>query len=211
MYLQGLTGRGVRVAMVDSGVNPAHPHVGGVAGGVAIGPGGESPLYLDYLGHGTAVAGAIREKAPDAELWAVKVFDRTLSTSLPTLLRALEWCIARGMHIINLSLGAARAGELDPVLRRAAEAGVLVVTPRQLSAALAVDLDWTCPREQYRYREGVFWASGYARPVPGVPADRNLSGASFAVANFTGFAARAREAAPAAGVRARLAAEASQI
>ena len=77
------TGRGVRVAVIDSGVNATHPHVGEVAGGIAIDEQGvERADYLDRLGHGTAVTAAIREKAPDAELFAVKVFDRSLSTNV---------------------------------------------------------------------------------------------------------------------------------
>ncbi len=58
------TGRGVKVAIIDSGVNPAHPHVGGVAGGARISSSeaDSSNDYLDYIGHGTAVAGAIRER-----------------------------------------------------------------------------------------------------------------------------------------------------
>ena len=56
-----LTGRGVCVAVVDSGVNATHPHVGGVAGGIAIDEHGvERADYLDRLGHGTAVTAAIR-------------------------------------------------------------------------------------------------------------------------------------------------------
>ena len=60
----------VSVAIIDSGVNPNHPHLNGVAGGVGISPDGKvlSTDYLDYIGHGTAVAGAIHEKAPDAAL-----------------------------------------------------------------------------------------------------------------------------------------------
>ena len=203
MSFEGLTGRGVRVAFIDSGVNPAHPHVGGVAGGVAFGPGGESSLYLDYLGHGTAVAGAIREKAPDAELYAVKVFDRTLATNLDTLVRALEWCADHEMHLINLSLGTEKRERLAPALARAVAAGALLVCPRsmRLPDAVPVDLDWSCPRDQYRHAGGVFYASGYPRPIPGMPPDRNLHGLSFAVANFTGFAARALQAAPAGAVR----------
>ncbi|MEO8028761.1 MAG: peptidase S8, partial [Bryobacteraceae bacterium] len=69
----------MRVAVVDSGIYPGHMHVGSVAGGVALTVFGESGDTIDRLGHGTAVAGAIREKLPDAELFAVKVFDRRLS------------------------------------------------------------------------------------------------------------------------------------
>ena len=71
------TGRGIRVVIIDSGVNAAHPHVGSVAGGTGIGDDGRPhPDYLDRLGHGTAVAAVVREKAPDAEIHAVKVGNR---------------------------------------------------------------------------------------------------------------------------------------
>lgn len=36
----GVAGRGVRVAVIDSGVSPRHPHIGGVAGGASVGAGG---------------------------------------------------------------------------------------------------------------------------------------------------------------------------
>ncbi|MBI3490713.1 MAG: S8 family serine peptidase, partial [Acidobacteria bacterium] len=115
------TGRGVRVAVIDSGVHAAHPHVGSVAGGVAIDDDGrEHEDYVDRLGHGTAVAAAIKEKAPDAELYAVKVFDRSLSTNIATLVAAIDWSARHGMHLVNLSLGTARA-EHERVLRDAVE------------------------------------------------------------------------------------------
>ena len=73
-------GAGVRVAVIDSGVHADHPHVGGVAGGVAIdGVGHVSGDFVDRIGHGTAVTAAIREKAPAADCYAVRVFDTRLS------------------------------------------------------------------------------------------------------------------------------------
>src|SRR5258707_12653633 len=74
------SGRGVRVAVIDSGVNDNHPHISSVAGGVAIGldPTADSSSYLDVLGHGTAVMAAIQEKAPAAEYFAVKLFHDSL-------------------------------------------------------------------------------------------------------------------------------------
>jgi subtilisin family serine protease len=173
-------------------------------------------VYLDYLGHGTAVAGAIREIAPDTELYAVKVFDRALSTSVETILQALEWCLGHEMHVINLSLGALNPqhrGSFESFLARAADAGAIVVSAREaegrpvlpgcLPRVIGVGLDWTCPRDAYRYDGSTFLASGYARPIPGLPPDRNLNGISFAVAIMTGFVARAYEAG-APGVRDRL-------
>ena len=55
-------------------------------------------------------------------------------------------------------------------------------------------LDWGCPRDQVRVEfdadgEGVFLASGFPRPIPGVPPDSNLKGISFATANVTGILA----------------------
>jgi subtilisin family serine protease len=206
-----LTGRGVRVAVIDSGVHAAHPHVGSVAGGVAIDEHGrEHDDYVDRLGHGTAVTAAIREKAPDAELYVVKVFDRSLSTRLSTLVAAIDWSARHGMHVINLSLGTARAEHeralADAVGRAAARGAVIVAAgedegvrwlPGSLPGVVAVQLDATCPRHEYRVMEvsgsTVFRASGFPREIPGVPPERNLNGISFAVANMSGFVAQACE------------------
>jgi subtilisin family serine protease len=201
----------VRIAIVDSGVHVTHPHVGSVAGGVALdGDGREHDDYVDRLGHGTAVAAAIKEKAPDAELYAVKVFDRTLSTRISTLVAAIDWAARNGMHLVNLSLGTAKAeheGALTDAVRRAAALGVVVVAaaeddgvrwlPGSLPGVIGVQLDAACPRDEYRAIPvngvTVFRASGYPREIPGVPPERNLNGISFAVANMTGFVARARQ------------------
>ena len=54
----------ITVAVVDSGANAPHPHLSEVAGGVAFDfEGQESTDYVDQLGHGTAAAAAIQEKA----------------------------------------------------------------------------------------------------------------------------------------------------
>lgn len=207
------TGRGVRVAIVDSGVHASHPHVGQIAGGIAIDDeGGQHADFIDRLGHGTAVTAAIREKAADAELFAVKVFDRALATNIASLVDGIDWAARNGIHVVNLSLGtprreheAALAGAVD----RAVRANMLVVAARQdagqswlpgsLPGVLPVEIDWTLPRDRYRSAlvDGVtvFYASGFAREIPGVPPERNLHGISLAVANMTGLVARAIEGA----------------
>ncbi len=203
------TGRGVRVAIVDSGIHARHPHVGGVAGGVGIEDEGRlSNDFLDRLGHGTAVAGAIREKAADAELYAVRIFDRALSTNVQTLVTALEWAVSARMHVVNLSLGTANPrheAALRQAVEQATDAGIIIVAarddggvrwlPGSLPGVLPVRLDAECPRDTFRIdREDeavIVRTSPYPRPIPGVPPERNLNGISFAVANMTGFLVQA--------------------
>jgi len=209
------TGRGVRIAVIDSGVNPAHPHVGGVSGGTRISSNASisSTDYLDFIGHGTAVTAAIREKAPDAQLYAVKVFDRTLTTNIEVIVKAIEWCVDHEMDVVNLSLGTANNEHrvsIERAAARAEEKGTVLVAAREMSGALSlpgclpsvigVGVDWDCARDEYQVRQlddgPVFIGSAYPREIPGVPRERNMSGISFAVANMTGFVARAREFAP---------------
>lgn len=207
-------GRGVRVAVIDSGVNPRHPHISGVAGGIAISAAGEVDAgdFLDRLGHGTAVMAAIQEKAPAADYFAVKVFHDSLRTSSRCLVRALEWALEQNIDVVNLSLGTPNPKHAElflPLVQRAAQQGVGLVAAREadgvpqfpgcLSGAFGVSLDEVCDRNQYRVEQtrggAVYFASGFPRSAPGVPRERNLQGISFAVANMTGFIAQAREAA----------------
>jgi hypothetical protein len=196
----GLTGRGVRVAVIDSGVHSSHPHIGRVDGGVTITESAEESSYTDLLGHGTAVMAAIQEKAPDAEYFAVRVFQSELRTSINVLLRAVEWCITHRMDVINLSLGTANPAHADRFTRLLRKAGLVVSAlevngapsfPGTLPGVIGVGVDWDLPRDLYTCRnETEFYASGYPRPIPGVPRERNLNGISFAVANMTGFVVR---------------------
>ena len=210
----GRTGRGVRVAVVDSGVGAGHPHVGAVAAGASLLAYGEDADYRDRLGHGTAVAGAIREKAPDAELLAVRIFDRELKASGEVLARAIRWAADHDARLINLSLGTPneeRRELLSAALQYAAERSAFVVAaaehdgapmyPGALDGAVGVLLDSSCAREELRVLDAASGfmrvaASGYPRPIPGIPPERNFSGVSFAVANATGFLARLLEGRP---------------
>jgi hypothetical protein len=184
----------VKIAIVDSGIHPGHPHVGDIAGAVGITLAGENNDGIDRLGHGTAVAGAIREKMPDAELYAVKVFDRRLTANIGVILRALAWCRDHHMDLVNLSLGTENPGHRDSFLGVLGEDLLVVsaanVLPGSLPEVIGVAPDPDCPRDAFRYHDGMFHASPYPRPIPGVPLARNLQGTSFAVANMTGLVAR---------------------
>lgn len=206
--LAGRTGRGIRIAVVDTGIHAEHPHIGGIESGTAFdGDGVEQADVIDRLGHGTAVAAAIREKAPGAALVAVKVFDRRLATTGRALAAAIRWAAAQGIDLVNLSLGTTNVEHrpmLAEVVAEAEAAGTLIVAaapdeshtwlPGALPGVIAVELDWSCSRDacaavagergQFRLR-----ASGFPRPIPGVLPERNLKGQSFAVANATGLLA----------------------
>jgi len=214
MFLADRTGKGVVVAVIDSGVHAAHPHVGGVTDGIAIRDDGVLiDEYVDRLGHGTAVTAAIREKAPDADLIAIKVFWRSLATSISCLVKAIDESAARGAHIINLSLGTAEMSHrriLEEAVERARRHHAIVVAahddggvrwlPGCLDEVLAVRADWTCSRDAYGIAavedRAVITTSPYPRDIPGVPRERNVNGVSFAVANASGFVARALEQSP---------------
>ncbi len=202
----------MKIAIIDSGIHPGHPHVGEIAGAVQITPAGESNDTIDRLGHGTAVAGAIREKAPDAELYAVKVFDKRLRANIGVILRALAWCRDHHMDLVNLSLGTANPAHRESFLRVFGDDLLVVsaanVLPGSLPEVIGVLPDPDCPRDTFRYHAGVFHASPYPRPIPGVPVDRNLHGTSFAVANMTGLVAPVLKNSPRSAIRALLIAQA---
>jgi hypothetical protein len=199
----------VRISVIDSGVHASHPHVNGVAGGVGITRDcREEPDFIDRLGHGTAVTAVIREKASEAEIFAVKIFHDSLATSIGPLIHAIDWSVRNEMRLINLSLGTDNPDH-EPALRqaldRAAGQGIKLIAahedggvrwlPGSLPGAIPVLLDWECPRDQYRMSllpdgRTLYHASGFPRPIPGVPPERNLKGISFAVANVTGLLAR---------------------
>ena len=79
--------------------------------------------YLDRLGHGTAVAATIIEKAPDIELYAVKVFEKELATGGDALVAAMDWAIEHQMQVINLSLGTSNL-ELEVQLQAVVERAI---------------------------------------------------------------------------------------
>jgi subtilisin family serine protease len=199
----------VRIAVIDSGVHASHPHVNGVSGGVSItAEGSQGSEFVDRLGHGTAVTAVIREKAPKAAIFAVKIFNDSLATRIQPLLHAIDWSVDNNMHLINLSLGTSNQEHenvLLSALERVQAKGILLVAafedggvrwlPGALAGAAPVVLDWNCPRDEYRTSSlpdgrTLYHASGYPRPIPNVPAERNLKGISFAVANVTGLLAR---------------------
>jgi subtilisin len=116
----GATGSGVKVAVIDSGIEADHPAVGGVNGGVILEYAPDSPqadedgivatpgIHEDLYGHGTACAAIIRKAAPECELYSVRVLGAKLTGKGIVFGAGLEWAIANGMHVVNLSLSTSK-------------------------------------------------------------------------------------------------------
>ncbi|MFJ3231114.1 S8 family peptidase [Streptomyces sp. NPDC086787] len=107
------TGRGVRVCVIDSGVEAGHPSVGPVNGSWVVvqddsGIRVEETEARDTCGHGTACAGIIRRVAPDCELYSVRVLGERFSGTGDVLLEGLRWAVGQGFDVINLSLSTTR-------------------------------------------------------------------------------------------------------
>lgn len=106
------SGRGVRVAVVDSGIDASHPAVGHVAEYVDVardadaedGIRFETDPHDDLYGHGTACAGVIRSLAPEVELVSVRVLGTDLRGSAFAFAHGLDWCLDHDVRIANLSL-----------------------------------------------------------------------------------------------------------
>jgi subtilisin family serine protease len=110
----GSTGTGVKLAVIDSGIDAGHPAVGHVEGYVSVSEGPDGPVFDvaphdDVFGHGTACAGIIRALAPDCELYSVQVLGPRLSGKGTVFAAGLRWAIEHGIRICNLSLGTTRA------------------------------------------------------------------------------------------------------
>jgi subtilisin family serine protease len=104
-------GTGVTVAVVDSGIDAAHPAVASPVGGASLHWDGDREEVVtvegpheDLFGHGTACAGIIRSLAPEAEIYSVRVLGKNLSSKGLLFAAALNWVVEAGMHVANLSL-----------------------------------------------------------------------------------------------------------
>lgn len=211
-------GTGVRVAIVDSGVdarelgqhaerNSFFVRSRGVLTAVeACRPG-------DVSHHGTAVASIVRSLAPEAELTSVRVIDDEGRGSAASLRAALEFCVRQRFDVVNLSLGTRRREvllDLYELVDQAAVAGVVCVAatdnsglpdyPAACTSLIAVDRVADADPFVLRFRAGhrvAFLARGQdvvARGPDGAP--RVVSGASFACPHVTAMVARLRSAHP---------------
>lgn len=114
------TGHGVRVGVIDSGIDATHPAVGSVQGWVSIteessGLNYDTAPHEDLFGHGTACAGIIRSLAPNCELYSIRVLGSRLTTRGTVFAAGVRWALEHKIHVCNLSLGTTRREYFAPI------------------------------------------------------------------------------------------------
>lgn len=129
-------GAGVKVAVIDTGIDLAHPDLtANLRTGINLVRPGRTPD--DDNGHGTHVAGIIGAVsnsigvvgiAPNVELYPVKVLNSRGVGYLSDIIAGIDWAVANRMDVINLSLGTSEhIQSMQDAIRRADQAGTVVV------------------------------------------------------------------------------------
>lgn len=130
------TGQGVKVAILDTGIDVSHPDLAAnIKGGYNVLKPRKSPV--DDNGHGTHVAGIIAAAnnnigvvgvAPEADLYAVKVLDANGSGYISDIIEGLEWCISNKVQVINMSFGASSDSQsFHDAITKTYNAGIVMV------------------------------------------------------------------------------------
>ncbi|WP_404350974.1 S8 family peptidase [Sutcliffiella horikoshii] len=134
-HAQGVTGSGVKVAVLDTGIDASHEDLNVVGGASFVSE--EPDALTDGNGHGTHVAGTIAAVnnntgvlgvAYDVDLYAVKVLSGAGSGTLAGIAQGIEWAIDNDMDVINMSLGGSTGSStLKQASDNAYNRGIVVV------------------------------------------------------------------------------------
>ena len=213
------TGKGVRIAVLDSGVDGTHPVFAGRVRaqfdvvtdrrGVRCVP----SKLTDSIGHGTACAGIILQVAPEAELYSVQVIGSEARGTADQLVAALSFALDQGYDVINMSLGTTDeriTRRLGALTDRAFYEGKIIVAaannlgqiafPAHFSSVLAVGMEGFDNPESLRYDLGSpieVAARGVYVEAPAMGGGTQLfTGTSFACPHVSGMVARLRSLYP---------------
>src|SRR5438093_8305059 len=161
----GSTGKGVRVCILDSGVEPNHPMVGDLERAVAIRRGVDDETIVeedtegDLCGHGTGCAGIVHALAPEASLTSVRVLGAGFKGSGFVLLAGLRWAIEQDFDVINMSLSTTKQ-EIASLLHELADSAYFRRTVLVASAH-------NMPVESYPWRfSSVISVGSHDKPAP---------------------------------------------
>lgn len=213
------TGRGVRIGLLDTGVDSRHPELQGKVaahyearidvrqGRVVAVAQGEDPNE-----HGTSCAGILSRLAPEAEIHSVQIIGNHPRDSPLKLIAGFRFAIEQGWDVININAGAGTPHvELRALAEAAERAGLIVVAakdnrpdvagfPAAFPNVLAVDMDYFEDPLALRFfpdREVEVEASGVYIDAPAAGGGRHyVTGSSFAAPHLAAIAARLKESVP---------------
>ena len=144
-------GAGIKVAVVDTGIDLTHPDLKVYGGYNAISP---MKSAADDNGHGTHVAGIIAALnnsigvvgvGPEISLYSVKVLNRSGSGYVSDIIEGLDWAIQNGIQVVNMSLGTdSDVQSFHDAIIRARDAGIVLVAAAGNDGA-AVDFPGAYP------------------------------------------------------------------
>lgn len=128
----GADGKSIKIAVLDTGI-ASHPDLA-IKGGASF---VDSIDFSDDNGHGTHVAGSIAALnnefgilgvAPEAEIYSLKVLDRSGSGSYSNVIHAIEWAVDNQINIISMSFGGnAQSQAFHEAIKYANEKGILLI------------------------------------------------------------------------------------
>lgn len=211
----GATGKDVRVAIVDSGIDADHPSLRDCVDSSSCvtfesqPDGAQVPIvgpHRDAYGHGTACASIIHALAPEATIVSIKVLGENNTGSAAKLIAGIEYAVANGFDVINLSLGCRKrdvALELYELCDRAYFGNSFVVTaannvmrqsyPSLFASVASVACNTTSDQFRFHYNPDPpteFLARGINVPVAWLDgATIESTGNSFAAPHISGLAA----------------------
>jgi subtilisin len=118
-FLRQGTGRDIKIALLDSGVETAHPQLEGLklVDDLALIEEGFQISTIpgagrDVFGHGTAIAGILRQMAPEAQIGSFRVLGEQLRSRSLLIREGVRQAIERGYHILNCSFGCGREDQV---------------------------------------------------------------------------------------------------
>ena len=169
------TGKGVEVAVIDSGIDARHPGLAGrISRGCEVSKDDKGQIVTreitseectDSYGHGTAVAGIIADLAPDVRIVNVKILDEYNSCTGDILIAGLRWALDQNIRLLNMSLATSKAVWIPPLFELCEQAfvrnSIIVASrrnfgdlgcPAMFSSVISVDREEYTDKLRIHYR-----------------------------------------------------------